>query len=158
MSFEEELEIDIKERLEPLATLHGVEVVDFPINKSGIQPTVIKPRIMPIFAGEKAGEERSTDQVQQEVDVMVNVWVSARERHGINGLYFCKEKMEEFLLGYIPKGCIRKLIQVDGQFPDLETDNWIYVVTFKTSRLKVQFDDSESGPLLLISTFNENIS
>lgn len=155
-NFIEQLEDDLLKRLKPL-TLEEKEVVNFPENKSGIQGAVITPRLMVIFNGEKGGDIRATDHISQENDIMMDIWLTCRTRRGKNGLYDAIEKCNLYLVGWTPPRCEKKMSFVSGQWEEIAEDNWTYIITYKTSRMMVQFDNAETGPLATQFIFNDYI-
>lgn len=153
MDFLSPIEDSILDRLK--AKVPGILVQPYPDNPEVWEPTHPVGALLVRFSDDDYSDSKDTDLVVQDRDLMWEITLafwSLRGKAGQKGLYSYLEMVRTVLTGFTPPDCSAKMHPVSTEFitraaGNLKNKNqrlWQYAITFKTTCLNIEEDDSGS--------------
>lgn len=143
-----------------------VLVLPYPDNPEIYEPTHPVGAVFVRYADGEYSNSRDTFAVVQERDMLFEVTLamwSLRGKQG--GIYLYLEAVRQFLTGFLPPNCDRKLTPDDEGFVSRSAGLrnksqrlWQYQITFKTRTMNIEIQQEETLPRLTTVTLRDNFA
>ncbi len=143
-----------------------VLVQPYPDNPESYEPTHPVGAVMVRYAEADYSDSLDTAAVVQERDMLFEVTLamwSLRGKQG--GIYLYLEAVRQFLTGFTPPSCDRKLtpdsegfVSRSAGLKNKSQRLWQYQITFKTRTINVEIPEEQLSPLLKHISVHDNFA